>query len=102
MDMQLTENPQPAIGNSIKLVAGIFFTALGVLLTLDNLDIIGAGRVLRFWPVVLIVIGLINLNHAGRRGLSIVAIVLGSFIVATRAHLLRFSMFELWPLLLVG
>jgi predicted membrane protein len=102
MDMQLTENQQPVIGSSIKLVAGIFFTALGVLLTLDNLDIIDAGRVLRFWPVVLIVIGLINLNHAGRRGLSIVAIVLGSFLVATRAHLLRFSMFELWPLLIVG
>ena len=102
MDMQLAETPKPVIGSSLKLVAGIFFTVLGVLLTLDNLDIIDAGRVLRFWPVVLIVIGLINLNHAGRRGLSIVAIAAGSVMVAARAHLLRFSLFDLWPLILIG
>ena len=102
MDMQLTETPKPVIGSSIKLVAGIFFTALGVLLTLDNFDIIDAGRVLRFWPVVLIVVGLMNLNQAGRRGLSIVAIVLGSLMVAARAHLVRFSLFDFWPLILIG
>jgi predicted membrane protein len=102
MDMQLAETPKPVIGSSLKLVAGIFFTALGVLLTLDNFDIIDAGRVLRFWPVVLIVIGVMNLNHAGRRGLSIVAITLGAFMVAARAHLLRFSLFDLWPLVLIG
>jgi len=102
MDMQLTETQKPVIGNSIKLVAGIFFTLLGVLLTLDNLDIIEADRVLRFWPVVLIVVGLMNLNHAGRRGLSIVAIALGTLMVAARAHLVRFSLFDLWPLILVG
>jgi predicted membrane protein len=102
MDMQLTDTPKPVIGSNIKLVAGIFFTVLGVLLTLDNLDIIDAGRVLRFWPVVLIVVGVLNLNHAGRRGLSIVAIALGTLMVAARAHLLRFSLFDLWPLLLIG
>lgn len=102
MDMQLAETPKPVIGSSLKLVAGIFFTVLGVLLTLDNLDIIDAGRVLRFWPVVLIVIGVMNLNHAGRRGLSIVAIALGAFMVAARAHLFRFSLFDLWPLILIG
>lgn len=102
MDMQLTETPKPVIGSGIKLVAGIFFTLLGVLLTLDNLDIIDAGRVLRFWPVVLIVIGLMNLNHVGRRGLSIVAIALGTLMVAARAHLIRFSLFDLWPLVLIG
>lgn len=100
--MQLTETPKPVIGSGIKLVAGIFFTVLGVLLTLDHLDIIDAGRVLRFWPVVLIVIGLMNLNHVGRRGLSIVAIALGTLMVAARAHLIRFSLFDLWPLVLIG
>jgi predicted membrane protein len=102
MDMQLTETPKPVIGSSIKLVAGIFFTALGVLLTLDNLDIIDAGRVLRFWPVVLIVVGLMNLNEAGRRGLSIVAIALGALMVATRAHLVRVSLIDFWPLILIA
>ena len=102
MDMQLTETPKPVIGSSIKLVAGIFFTILGVLLTLENLDLFDAGRVLRYWPVVLIVIGLMNVGHAGRRGLSIVAIAAGTLMVAARAHLLRFSFFDLWPLVVIG
>lgn len=102
MDMQLTETQKPVIGSGIKLVAGIFFTALGVLLTLDRLNIVDTDRIVRFWPVVLIVVGLMNLNHAGRRGLSIVGIALGTLMVAARAHLIRVSLIDLWPLILIG
>ena len=88
--------------NKNKLVAGIFFAIFGVLLTLEQLGIFDAGRVLRYWPVVLIVFGLMNLGEAGRRGLAIVGIVVGSLLVALRASVLRFSLFDLWPVLLIG
>src|SRR5947207_270012 len=88
--------------NKNKLIAGVFFAILGVLLTLEQLDIFDAGRVLRYWPVVLIVFGLMNLGDAGRRGLAIVGIVVGSLMVALRASVLRFSLFDLWPVLLIG
>jgi predicted membrane protein len=88
--------------NKNKLVAGIFFAILGVLLTLEQLDVFDAGRVLRYWPVVLIVFGLMNLGDAGRRGLATVGIIIGSLLVAVRASMLRFSIFDLWPLLLIA
>ena len=59
--------------NRNKLVAGFFFLILGVLLTLENLDLFEAGRILRYWPVVLIVFGLINVGDASRRGVASVA-----------------------------
>ena len=102
MDMQLTDTRTPITGSSVKLVAGIFFTFLGVLLTLDNLDILDAGRILRFWPVILIAIGVMNLRHSGRRGISIIAMAAGAVMLAVRTHLLRFSLVDLWPLILIG
>lgn len=88
--------------NRNKLVAGFFFLILGLLLTLENLDLFEAGRVLRYWPVVLIVFGLINLGEASRRGVASAAIVIGSMLLALRAHWLRFSLFDLWPVLLIA
>jgi hypothetical protein len=88
--------------NKSKLLAGIFFTILGVLLTLDNLDVVEAGRILRYWPVVLIAYGLINLGDAGRRGLASASIVIGALLLALKTHLLRFSLFDLWPVLLIA
>jgi predicted membrane protein len=88
--------------NKTKLVAGIFFVILGVLLTLDQFDVVYADRVLRYWPVVLIVIGLLNLNNAGRRGLAILSIAIGSLMVAVRARVLHFTLFDFWPLILIG
>ncbi|HJW94944.1 MAG TPA: DUF5668 domain-containing protein [Thermoanaerobaculia bacterium] len=87
--------------NKNKLVAGIFFTILGVLLTLDNLDLFYAGRVLRWWPAVLIVFGLINLADAGRRGVASVAIVAGAVLLALRAHWIHLSFWDFWPIVLI-
>src|ERR1700682_3563657 len=74
MEMQLTEPGRPIIGSKVKLVVGTFFTLVGVLLALDNLDIMDAGRVLRYWPVLLIVIGALKFRDAGNRGLAVLLI----------------------------
>ena len=87
--------------NRNKLVAGIFFTILGVLLALDNLDLFDAGRVLRYWPVVLIVFGLMNLGDAARRGVASVAIVAGAALLALRAHWFHLSFWDLWPVTMI-
>ena len=87
--------------NKNKLVAGIFFTILGVLLTLDNLDLYDAGRVLRWWPAVLIVFGLLNVGDEARRGVASVAIVAGAVLLALRAHWIHLSFWSLWPVVMI-
>src|SRR5581483_11154599 len=61
METIVTPRPGPA-----KLIAGLFFTMLGVVLTLDNLDLFDADRILRYWPLFLVLLGAIYLADAAR------------------------------------
>ena len=86
---------------SIKLVLGIFFAVIGVLLTLDNLRILSAHQYLKYWPAVLIVIGLLKIFDASARGLSLALIAAGSLLLIWTTRWVRFSIFDLWPLLFI-
>jgi cell wall-active antibiotic response 4TMS protein YvqF len=98
------ELDSPALPNGIstKLVVGLFFSALGVLLTLGNLRLIDDDRYLRYWPIVFIAIGLAKLPDVTGRGFAVVMIALGSLLIAMNTRWMRFSVFDLWPLLLIG
>src|SRR5688500_15859149 len=87
---------------SIKLLVGIFVTAVGVLLTLDNLDIIHADRYLEWWPVLLISIGAVKLLSGHGRVFAVILIAAGVWLIAYNLELIRFTFFELWPLILIG
>ncbi|HEV8658094.1 MAG TPA: DUF5668 domain-containing protein [Thermoanaerobaculia bacterium] len=99
MEQQLSR-PAPIATASVKLVIGLFFTAIGLLMTLDNLDLINAHRYLRYWPVVFIVIGVIKIGDVTSRGFAIAMIVIGAILLALNVRALR--LFDLWPLLLIG
>jgi predicted membrane protein len=99
MEMQLTDGPR-ALVSKVKLTLGIFFTALGVLMTLDNLGVPDAGRVLRYWPAVLIVIGVLLWRE--NRPVAVVATAIGALLLATTARWFRFSLFDLWPVILIA
>lgn len=104
MNLQLTErhDETPAMAFAgVKLIAGIFFTAAGILLTLDNLDVMDGSRILRYWPVVLIAAGLVKLGQGGGRLFPILGIGIGSLLLASNARWIRFSIFDLWPLALI-
>lgn len=86
---------------SVKLIIGLSVATLGVLMTLDNFDVIDSGPILQFWPVVLIVVGLIKLADPFARAFGIVAIVAGGLLlIFTAGH--RLGLHDLWALLLVG
>jgi predicted membrane protein len=97
MNVSITQ-PQPAAKISVKLVIGIFFTLLGVLLTLDNLDLADADRVLPYWPVVLIAIGLLKLRDRRSRTFAVLAVVVGALFLT---DLFRFSIVDYWPIALI-
>ncbi|SRR5581483_3056302 len=95
METIVTPRPGPA-----KLIAGLFFTMLGVVLTLDNLDLFDADRILRYWPLFLVLLGAIYLADATRRGLGIVCIAFGALLLLP--HVAHRTIFSLWPLILIG
>ncbi len=87
-----------------QLVLGLAIAVFGVLLTLDRLDILNAGDYLRFWPVVLIAIGVSQFAQARTPALAFggaIWIVIGSIILLDKLHLIRMDVWNLWPLGLV-
>lgn len=98
---RIMEPGRAAVGSKVKLALGIFFTLAGLLMTLDNLDLFDAGRVLRYWPVLLVVVGALMFRE-GNRSLAVVLMVAGALLVVHNAHWLRFSFAVLWPLLLIA
>lgn len=87
---------------SVRLVVGLFLTLLGILLTLDNLNLIEGGRYLRYWPIVFIAVGIVQIVNATSRGLGMFWVAAGAVLLGLNARWIRFSLFDLWPLVLIG
>jgi len=95
----LATQQQPKL--SVKFVVGVFFTLLGILLTLDNLDLADADRFLPYWPLFLIAIGLMKLRDRDNRIPAIFAIAAGALLLLFTTDWVRFSIFDLWPVALI-
>ena len=87
-----------------QLITGLVLAALGILFTLDNLDVLEARDFLRFWPVVFILVGVSQIlqarSPAGTIGGSI-WILIGGVMLGERLELIS-NVFRFWPLLLIG
>lgn len=87
-----------------QLVGGLIIILLGTLFTLDNLEILEARRYLRYWSVGLIAIGaakmLFERSWSGAISGGVIAFI-GTWILLRRLQIVRASLWELWPLLLI-
>ena len=87
-----------------RMVFGVGFIVVGVLALLGNLHIVDTHRLLPYWPLIFVVLGLLHL--AKRRcaralpwGGALIA--LGVALVLRNLGLLQLRMQDLWPLLLI-
>ncbi|MEA2338713.1 MAG: hypothetical protein QOE82_2720 [Thermoanaerobaculia bacterium] len=101
MNTLATQQPGVSRKLSVKFVVGIFFTLLGILLTLDNFDLADADRFLPYWPVFLIAIGLMKLQDRDNRIPAIFAIAAGALLLLFTTDWVTFSIFDLWPVALI-
>jgi len=87
-----------------QLIAGLVLASLGILFTLDNLEILRARDFLRYWPAVLVIVGISQVvqarSSAGMVGGSI-WILIGGVMLGERLSLIA-NIFRFWPLLLVA
>ena len=82
-----------------RLILGLCLIALGVLFALDNLGLLDFGHVVRFWPVILIAVGLSKLQTPYQSSGGIVWIGIG---VGLLLHTLNVvPIWRLWPFVLV-
>jgi hypothetical protein len=87
-----------------RFVIGVCLVLAGVVLALDQLGVVQANHILRFWPAALIVAGLAMLQHGDRHGAlrALVLIVVGGWLLLNTLGLVSLDLWEfIWPLLLV-
>jgi predicted membrane protein len=86
-------------------VFGIIVILLGVLFTLDNLAVVDAHASLRYWPVIIIVLGgmiALQAEHRGGRVWGGVLAIIGAMMLLRRLDLIAFHFWDFWPLILVA
>src|SRR5215471_11149375 len=88
-----------------KLVLGIFVVLMGIVFLLDNLGLLHFYNVWSFWPVFLIVLGMVRLatcySNAGRVS-GLVLLAVGGIFLANNFGFIPWNLWSLfWPLLLI-
>jgi predicted membrane protein len=88
-----------------RLVVGISIASLGVLFTLNNLGVVEARQYVRFWPAVLLLIGALKFAQARSASAHVAGAVwmtVGGWFLLDNLGLIRYRVWDLWPLILVG
>jgi hypothetical protein len=97
--------PPPPRRLTPQVLVGFLIIVVGVLFTLDNLEIIRATEVLRYWPAGLVMVGLLKLWHARRDGYGwlggLALVVVGVYMLVARIVYFTIELRELVPLVLV-
>jgi hypothetical protein len=89
----------PAVRITPKLILGLGILALGLLWTLDNLDILESERLTEWWPAVLILVGAVRLlNPDVSKVGSAVLIILGTGLLLDSLDVWNFDVGDLIPL----
>lgn len=89
---------------SSRFVVGLMFVGVGVAFMLDNLGVIDAGDLIRYWPFGLILVGLVKLlqdhKNSSRVGGAFLC-VLGVLFALDNFYLVRYDVWRWWPLAII-
>lgn len=87
------------------VLPGLVIAGLGIIFLLDNLDIVETWDIVRFWPLLLVAVGVQHLFQARDRGTAVSGTLwagAGGLLLLSNLDLIDFSLWDLWPLLLVA
>jgi len=92
---------------SARLIVGFGIALFGVVLVLDRLNLVSAGEVLRWWPVVLIALGAVVFRQSRRAGGSgangVILTLVGAWFLLNSVGFLRVRFWDVfWPLVLIA
>jgi len=93
------------VGSAERMVPAIVLIAVGAIFLLNNLHIVYAHEIFRYWPAILIAVGMVKLvdsSDNGGRAIGGVLIGLGAFFLARSLGYIDIGLGELWPLILIA
>lgn len=89
---------------SHQLIWGVVILAMGLVFLLDNLYILEARYIMRFWPVILVVFGILKVMQSPGHAPAIFGwglIAVGTLMTLHRLDIIFFRFRDWWPLILI-
>jgi predicted membrane protein len=84
------------------LIWGVILALIGVVILLDNMGIAAASQFYRFWPLLLIIPGVLNLTTQRGRIIGILLIGFGAVLQLHEFGIARFSWGVIWGLVWIA
>ena len=104
--MQPTDNQSNREWNTgHRLIPAIIVIGIGVLFLLNNLNILYFSEWVRYWPVILIALGLVKLVDANTpcgHVAGAIFVGVGAVLLGQTLGYLNVRLHDLWPLFLIG
>src|ERR1700757_4739831 len=102
-----TANHRPTVTVTPRLILGAGLALFGLLLTLDRVGLVDARYALRFWPLIIIAIGVMQYRNQAARGVrsvnGLIWVFIGSWLLLNSLRVIRVGIWDLfWPLVLIG
>lgn len=84
------------------IIGGVIVMVIGVGLLFDHLGLLNFSHFYRFWPMILIIIGLFKILNRPERVKGVILIVIGTLLQLDQLNIAHVRWGELWPLLIIG
>jgi hypothetical protein len=96
--------PSIALARTIRGAIGITLVALGGVLTAMNFDVLEPVSIVRFWPMILVVLGILGLTkpNPGKPLEGYWLLVIGLWLQVSLLELWGLGFRETWPMLVIA
>lgn len=84
------------------MVLGVILTLFGIGLLLDHMGIISIDRLWRFWPMLLVLAGVVKLRRSESRFWGLLMVLGGAFLQCRELGLPYFGWVQFWPLVFIA
>jgi predicted membrane protein len=81
---------------------GAILILIGTLVLLDHMNVIHGERIWKYWPVLLIIVGIAKIVNEGKRVGGVVLTLLGAFLLAEHLGYTTLTWGTVWPVILIA
>lgn len=91
-----------SMGPQWGILWGVLIAVVGLVLLVDNLNLFPGIQFYRFWPMILIVIGLMNIACRSGRFFGVILLVVGVMFQFSELGIWHFGWAQIWPVALIS
>jgi predicted membrane protein len=85
-----------------RWIPGAILILIGTLILLDHMNVINGERIWRYWPLILIALGIAKFVNEGKRVGGVLLTLIGTFFLLQNLGYGLFSWANFWPFLIIA